>query len=44
MVVGVVVGEVLISSTHSSLVSSLVNLSLVDPSLVNLSLVYPCLV
>ncbi len=39
-VVGVVVEAVLFSSTHSSLVSSLVNLSLVNPS----SLVYPCLV
>ena len=39
-VVGVVVKAVLFSSTHSSLVSSLVNLSLVNPS----SLVYPCLV
>ena len=43
LVVGVVVGEVLFSSTHSSLVSILVNLSLVNPSLVNLNLVYPCL-
>ena len=45
MVVGVVVEAVLISSTqHSHLVSSLVNLSLVNPSLVNLSLVNPSLV
>ena len=39
-VVGVVVEAVLFSSTHSILVSSLVNLSLVNPS----NLVYPCLV
>ena len=45
MVVGVVVEAVLISSTqHSHLVSSLVNLSLVNPSLVNLTLVNPSLV
>ena len=39
-VVGVVVEALLFSSTHSSLVSSLVILSLVNPS----GLVYPCLV
>ena len=39
VVVGVVVEAVLFSSTHRSLVSSLVNLSLVNPS----GLVYPCL-
>ena len=39
-VVGVVVKAVLFSSTHISLVSILVNLSLVNPS----GLVYPCLV
>ena len=38
--VGVVVKAVLFSSTHISLVSILVNLSLVNPS----GLVYPCLV
>ena len=39
-VVGVVVKAVLFSSTHISLVSILVNLSLVNPS----GLVYPCMV